>query len=139
MREVEQTRFGGPSDEISEAGNCFAACLASLLEVDIDMLPDKPFVEAYFELYDLWLAECNLGIICMQHDWSRCTFPGYLIAGCESAFYADQVEEGGGHVVIVKDGKVVWNPSPKDIRPLEEIERKLDGFIYVLYPLDPAK
>lgn len=138
MIEVEQTRFGGPNEPIGEAGNCFAACLASVLEVSICSLPEVPHIEKHFEEYDEWLKFHGLGMVCMAHDWDRCIFPGYLIAGCESAFYADQVAKGGGHVVIVKDGEVVWNPNPFDKRPLWRIQTKLDGFIYVLYRLDPS-
>ncbi len=39
---IEQTRFGGPRAPIAERGNCFAACLASILGCELGEV-DVPF------------------------------------------------------------------------------------------------
>lgn len=43
MKRIDQTIFG------DKTGNCFAACLASLLEVPIESLPIDPSAELWFQ------------------------------------------------------------------------------------------
>lgn len=142
MIEVEQTKFGGPEHPVHERGNCFAACLASLLEVDLGELPDAAADESgWGQLLD-WLGERGWYLAWLDnHDWGDGFWPGYVIAGCASRSYAHLMGEGegGGHVVVVRDGRVVWNPNPHDDRGYEAIRETLDGVVYFLYPLDPAR
>jgi hypothetical protein len=141
MIPVEQTRFGGPEHPFEERGNCFGACLASLLEVGLEELPAvAAFDEGWHELLG-WLRGRGWYLVAIHgHDWSEEHWPGYVIAGCQSQAYAHLMgqDEGGGHVVVVQDGEVVWNPNPRDTRTLGEVREALDGWVYFLYPLDPA-
>ncbi|KKL84801.1 hypothetical protein LCGC14_1961060, partial [marine sediment metagenome] len=44
MKPIYQTRFAGPDAPVAEQGNCFAACLASILECsleEVDVLFDE--------------------------------------------------------------------------------------------------
>lgn len=39
MKLVTQTLFGGPDGAVEEIGNCYPACLASLLDLDLASVP----------------------------------------------------------------------------------------------------
>lgn len=57
MKPVDQTKFGKPE------GNCFAACLASILEVDLDTIPDFGWDDNWRDRVDSYLAEFGFQMI----------------------------------------------------------------------------
>lgn len=63
MKPVFQTRFASPEHPELPPGNCFAACIASILEVPLEMVPwptvDERGVDgwtAYMQRLSEWLA-----------------------------------------------------------------------------------
>lgn len=52
MKPVQQTKFGKPD------GNCFAACVASVLELHIDDVPNPKGARWYLEV-SAWLASAH--------------------------------------------------------------------------------
>lgn len=123
MKPVDQTTFG-PRD-----GNCFSACIASLLELSI---ADVPWFmggqdDAWMERNLLpWLAPRGLYALCFKlgFDWYP---PGYYIVGGESA------RGGCLHSVIAQAGKTVHDPHPS------RDGLKAHGDCTILVPLDIAE
>ena len=76
MKPVYQTRFGEPH------GNCFAACMASILEVGLNDLPDLDFLPAGRNWIE-WFNE-NLGerySVAFFPATEEQPFTGYIASG----------------------------------------------------------
>ncbi len=123
MRRIYQTRFAGPDVPPEDQGNCFAACFASILDVDladVDFLfpsqPDGDWTVPYVEYAqgmgllllvlhasaDPRLDEARLG---------RCLAPaGLSIATGPSS------TPGVLHSVVAMDGVTEHDPMPKTLR-----------------------
>jgi hypothetical protein len=61
MKPVTQTILADEDNPMR--GNCFAACLASLLELEIDQVPHVMEHDDWRELTNEWLAPMNLGTV----------------------------------------------------------------------------
>lgn len=96
MIPVDQTTYG-PND-----GNCFSACIASILEVPLASVP---------RVYNLdgdllrWLATQVLSAT--LYDASIYMPPGYAIAAGPSLRFAGRM-----HACVAYDGRVVHDPHP---------------------------
>ena len=113
MIPVEQTRFN------AHDGNCHPACIASVLEVPLEEVPQPTIDElADFEGWDRYrerlrrdflhprnLSDLALGV----HDGLGGPFrpPGYAILCAVSP------RTGGFHSVVALDGEIVWDPHPE--------------------------
>ena len=125
MKPVKQTVFGYPN------GNCFAACVASLMEIPIEDTPsieNKHFTTAWND----WLRERGLGMTDIRAG-SGSYVPGYCVAVGKSP--RGGLTASGRpviHAVICKDMQLIFDPHPEDTF--------LDGpptEYTVFYPLDP--
>lgn len=127
MKPVIQTQVG-------DHGNCFSACLASILELPIEDVPN--FFEAqiidgaagwWAALRD-WLWTRGYGVIVLNDPCGRLSqsLPGLLIVSGESP-------RGRMHATIWESGSLVHDPHPEG----GGIHSPLD--ISLLYPLDPAR
>lgn len=122
-------------------GNCFAACVASLLELPITEVPN---IETLFdmdmyhqEVLDKWLN--HKGYEMSVDDRLRCfhpNLPNYI----DSPTYREEFRDkyylvsgksprGVMHMTIYKNGRMVWDPHPTKEGLLTEeifetIERK---------------
>ena len=144
MIKVNQTRFGGFDSPIEELGNCFQACLASILEIPLreafDCVTfDLPKEGSLFEkqpwyvTFNEWLAKYGLGSIYLE--WKP-TAPaitellGYHIADIKSS----TLSNGESHSVVIHNGELAHDPNPSS---------KVNGDdllgIYLIVPLDVAK
>jgi hypothetical protein len=118
MHYVKQTIMAPPD------GNCFAACLASVLGLPLDDVPsltapDGVWAKALFEFLEPY--DLTFHYIAYSKFFDRGTW-----------ILSAEVDDGKStHCVVVTDGKVVWDPSP---RP--RVLGKWIGMI-VLAPLDP--
>ena len=98
MRRVVQSRTG-------EEGTCFRACLASLLNLPESQIPDFP--DANEDPYvNTFLAKHGLHYEEIPYDAANPPVGLYLLLGISP--------RGGMHVVIEKDGKLVWDTHPQD-------------------------
>jgi hypothetical protein len=108
MIKIDQTILHNDEDDDAPSGNCLQACIASILEMDIDEVPH--FVERksadWFDVMNQWLidnAECYLLPL---NQWMRDFTPhGYALASGDSP-------RGIPHSVVVCDGVVVHDPHP---------------------------
>lgn len=110
MKKVYQSKFGNE-------GNCFAACIASILEIELDSLP---FLSDFEDDWDIYLnalntnlkSRFNLFIEYTTFDYWETRFKENL----KDAFYivsGDSNHESFEHAVIFKNGVLHHNPNPK--------------------------
>jgi len=116
MKPVDQTVFGEPN------GNCFAACVASILEIPLKGLPNfngseyGPDITAETQVnaLRLFLAKFKLSAIRLVFGDNDVGNIGFTIAGGPAA-------RGLNHCCIYKDGKLAHDPHP-DRTGLTEVE-----------------
>lgn len=134
MKPVEQTIF-----RPEEGANCYAACVASLLEIPLVDVPHLHGAEGmtekgydgYRERLYRWLRARNLEPLYFkaQHDWIP---SGYAIMAVRSP-RCPEIE----HAVVARDGVVVWDPHPQRER-WAEIGQETVGYT-IFQAIDPAK
>jgi hypothetical protein len=94
-----------------EQGNCFTACLASILELPIREVPNFAKLtnsdEEFFAMVDEWLATRGLKYSSIP-IYNRAVPPvGYgTIEGVSP--------RGGQHACVAYNGVMVFDPHPKD-------------------------
>jgi hypothetical protein len=109
VNQVEQTILDPPD------GNCFAACVASILELPIDMVPNyRSEGDGWWHEWQEWLKPRNLALLGwpsddLGNDQVRAdTLRGYSI--CTVRY---ELPSGGlNHSVVCLNGNMVWNPHP---------------------------
>lgn len=110
MKQVTQTRTG-------RHGNCNQAALASLLELDIEEVPDfcNDDADAWYHQMQVWLIDRGKMDVVYEAaadggiDW---VVQSLIDTG---AYYLTSGPNPDGitHVVICQKGKMVWDPNPK--------------------------
>lgn len=88
-------------------GDCFPACLASLLELPIEVIPND-HSEYWMQIQRIYLSQFGLEIT--YHDrkgpiWSESPW----IASVKSKNYPN-----GTHAIIMQDSEVLFDPSTKN-------------------------
>lgn len=89
-------------------GNCHAACVASILEMPIEAMPDH-FLSENGDVDPRWLDVWNeflrpLGLSMVWSEARYCRVPlGYSIAGVRNS-------DGSHHAVVCLDGKQIHDP-----------------------------
>jgi hypothetical protein len=101
MKPVYQTKFG------DKEGNCFAACLASLLEIEIDSVPDfyALYRSAWYLRFQDWLQQFGLVAVMfsdLPNDFPRNLY--YLVGG--------ESERGILHSCVAYNEEIVHDPHP---------------------------
>lgn len=123
MIPVFQTVFG------EKEGNCLAACIASLLELEIEDVPNFTNLNWYNDLCG-WLN---------TKGYTMMSLPslGPELRWLKGMHYIGTVKstlgEGVKHATIWLDGKMIHNPHP-DYDLTAELVR-----VNILVPLDPAR
>ena len=119
MIPVDQTTFGFPG------GNCFSACVASLLECPIDGVPYFMGSTRWWEDFERWLLPLGYYPILVPIDgtWAP---PGLHILSGTS-------DRGARHSVVARGREIVHDPHP-DRSGLATRDRTI-----VIVPLDPAE
>jgi len=142
MIKVYQTKFKGIDVPREEQGNCFQACLASLLEIPLESAfdwtqysehrDDIPIEEQpWYAAFNEWLIKFGLASIYLQDYPSQLTaLNGYYIVAVKS----NTLKNGENHCVIINKGKLAHDPNPKSNAKGSTILG-----IYLLVPLDMAK
>jgi hypothetical protein len=129
MKPVEQTVLMPPG------GNCFAACMASILELPLDAVPH--FEEDDWVIrWNEWLRPRNLAImVCtlpedenLQRRYRETCMPGFTIPG------ADSPRGPWQHAVVAFDGELVWDPHPQ-----REMGVGTWRDVAYFYVIDPSK
>jgi hypothetical protein len=135
MIRVEQTILTPPD------GNCFAACVASILELPIESVPnyrsgageDKD----WWHEWQRWLAPKNLSFIGWAHPIAddpavqADVLRGYSICSIRYEWPSG----GVNHAVVCWNGEIVWNPHP--LRGTRQHDSIVDWVVFRI--LDPVK
>ena len=107
MKPVPQTILTAPS------GNCFPACLASILELDLAEVPNFQGTDWQLQ-YHAWLRPLGLAMLMTAlpageqlERFADVVLPGYTILAVDSPRFAPLL-----HAVVALDGEVVWDPHP---------------------------
>jgi hypothetical protein len=122
MKPVDQTTFGTPG------GNCFSACVASLLELSIEDVPyfmgdTKEEGEEWLERFEEWLAPLGLYPLMFKCGDHR---PEGLHILCGKT-------SRGDHGVVARGSDMIHDPHPSRIGLLSH------NHCVVLVSIDPAR
>jgi hypothetical protein len=117
MKAIWQTRFEDKS------GDCLSAAIASILEWDLDEIPNFSFYgnQFYPKLWE-WLKERNIGIMAIDN----------IPTGFHLIKVRSPRVSGAYHELVGLNGERIHDPHPKG-----NCEGEL--FCYeILYPINPA-
>ena len=121
MKPVTQTIFTAPG------GDCMAACVASILDLPLDAVPNPQGEDsAWFLEWVAFLAPYNLSILTFLDggDWIP---RGYSIL-CGKSPRGDW-----NHAVVCFDGEMVHDPHPSGAG----VESRVDWTVFIT--IDPAR
>jgi hypothetical protein len=110
LKPVFQTKF-------NNEGNCFAACVASLLECDINNVPflyEQETWEKYeFRLNEFLKLEFKLFLITDEYDMEKYQY--FLENDLKDSYsiVSGDAERGFFHAVIYKNGNLAHDPHPQ--------------------------
>lgn len=126
MKPVEQTKIG-------MEGNCFSACVASILELPIEQVPEyTEEAGGWFFRWQAWLKERGLRFRIIPHaNQGQIGYEppaGWAIMNVKSLTLPGEL-----HSVVSFAGEMKWNPHP-------ERENGIGDAVdwYVFECLDPA-
>jgi len=141
MIKIFQTRFGGLDKPTNEQGNCFQACIASILEIPLkeafDCTPYGPSEkgtpvekDSWYVDFNKWLAERGLASIyleCSRVVPAVTQILGYHLAEVKST----TLKNGESHCVVIHNGNLVHDPNPNSKANLDYVFG-----VYLIVPLD---
>lgn len=105
MKPVHQTQFVPKPGDPKTTGNCMAACVASLLEMDLDDVPNfaaNP-KDTWWMDFQEWLYHRGWVAVVLDGDYP---WPGYSAASGQSP------RGDFKHLVIHLNGKLAHDPHP---------------------------
>lgn len=129
MKPVDQTRFG------EHEGNCFAACLASILELEIGDVPEMS-CEGQFEIMLAWLWERGLTAVELNFR-PRAQFPyvfsRFGLKGTGLAIASGKSPRGDfDHAVVVAvDHNIQQVQFIHDPHPSRDFLKDLDALCFI--------
>lgn len=118
MKPVDQTTFGNPG------GNCFSACVASLLELPIADVPYFMGSDRWFDTLRDWLEPRGFDAVFFKASPETWAPRGLCILGGQSP--------RGSHACVGRGIAVVHDPHPSR-DGLKEIED-----MTLIFPIDPG-
>lgn len=121
----DQTTFGGPGSPIEERGNCYSACVASILGLPLENVPNFCAIDDdWFVKANEWLHE-NCGVVVLSFSGEDPLVNHQQEYG-ESVVYIATGRSPRGdwhHSVLWKNGCVLHDPHPSRAgivgRPIE--------------------
>lgn len=123
MRAVKQTVLG-------PKGNCMSACLASILELPIDAVPNffdsGQTDQEWNDALTSWLRTHGLAIITLVAT------PEVLEKTKGNVIVSGPSLRGLTHATVWREGEMIWDPHPDDTGLIEPKE------VDIIYPIDLA-
>lgn len=122
-----QRRSIGPiynkqGEETDEGGDCFAACIASILELKIEDIPSYHGTNeegTWWDRWQYWLYDnYRMELITWDKDWPDPHFFGWWIGmvACNDVM----------HAVIFYRKKFIWDPAPEEHKQVWTIDDVID-------------
>jgi hypothetical protein len=100
----------------SPQANSLSACVASILELSLLVVPNftGDYGESWIARFLNWLEPMDLSVMFLQYSKDQAPPPGLAIltTSCPGT--------GVQHSVVMKDGKLAWDPSPEKKKKLGE-------------------
>lgn len=102
MKFIKQTRTG------KGEGNCLCACIASLLEIDIDIFPNVKDEHGWQVEFNEWfLREHGHEVVLIDFQDREYVLPKSILIAVVNVPDNDET-----HAVLWQDGKLIFDPSP---------------------------
>lgn len=98
--------------EMIERGNCFAACIASVMELPLNHVPN--IEELFFIQGDYWQEVLQTWLTAKGWEWNYVK-EDYIIKLPKDQFYFVVGKSPRGsfnHIVVYQNGKLVHDPYP---------------------------
>ena len=96
-------------------GNCFQACVASVLELPLEDVPNfcAEDQDEWLRNYNEWLRPRGLGVIHVITD--ACSDSNIIISEFTAGYHIAGVEptKGEKHAVVIHNGIIVHDPHPR--------------------------
>lgn len=124
MKFIDQTTFGMPG------GNCFSACLASLLDISIEDVPyfNDPPAHRWFLRAQAWLRPQGLYIVTYSFGHGFAPDGLHILGGHSPR----DPEHAWLHAVIAEGDRIVHDPHPSRAGLVDRVDYTL------LVPLNPS-
>ena len=135
MKKIYQTCFGGKDAPLEQQGNCFQACVATVLQMPLEEAFDarQGTDDEWFDEFIKWLEQYGLGCIWLEstkENPARCSACcGIHIMECKS----DTLYQGESHVVVINEGLLFHDPNPH-----AKEQGDIQG-VYIFVPLQPYR
>lgn len=108
MIKIKQTKFGMPE------GNCLAACIASILEIDLETVTINGGATNWYEQARNFVLDYGYDLLILEKLGNYWTKPQcYYIASGKSS-------RGILHAVVYQNGELVHDPHPDNSGLTEE-------------------
>lgn len=127
MKKVYQTRYG------KNEGNCFPAAIASILELELDEVPDFCNIhseDSYYQEFIYWLH--RLGYTAIPIATNKDELANSMHLKGSYLLVTGKNKDGVNHCVVYRNGEMVHNPN-----------RKCEGitpeYLDIIYPMNPMK
>ncbi len=138
MKPLRQTLPGGPNVAPELRGDCFRACIASIMEVGHEDLPNPHDADHWFDAWQEALEPWGLRLI----EWDvsedpELFFPGYWIASVPSKNLGAN-DDGSPvlHCVVMHGADLAHDPSMKE--RYERIDLADVRWATIFHAADPA-
>ena len=117
MKKIYQDKFGNGNDEPENMGNCYPACVATLLSMELHEVPHFHAMGMKWEEIWSWLRE--RGVYVMPMEWPLMPEWHTLMTGTFGVFDGEspRFEDGTLHAVVgeITEGgwKLLHDPHPE--------------------------
>lgn len=136
MNKIDQTCFGGKDASLEQQGNCFQACVATVLQMPLEEAFDnRRYSEDWLDEFNKWLERYGLWCIYIfggkDNPMKVTEFRGL----CIGEFMSKTLYQGERHVIVLRDHfEVFHDPNPN-------AKGKIGDFqgVYVFVPLEAYK
>lgn len=133
MKKIDQTKFGAPD------GNCFAACVASILGLEIEDVPEfqwgedgKVDEDGWWLRFEKWLRERGWSVMMFPINENTDPLP-WIPAGIPLLTGGKSPRGNFLHSIVYMSGKVFHDPHPSRAGFVNGVTQDVAAF----FPLEP--
>ncbi len=137
MLKYYQDRFGGKDAPIEEQGNCFQACVATILQIPLEEAYSCVGIQDegdWLDDFNKWLEQYGISVVYFfnskENPLKMTELKGYCIAELMST----TLYQGERHVVVMHGHYELFH----DPNPHAKEQGEFQG-VYVFIPLEPYK